>query len=214
MTRWMTILAFLFSAPAFAGNFHVVDEDPTTGFGLYREGKPSLKDFKALCALGVTKMIVMSGNGSVERGYAAKHCPRMEVVYDEKQLVKVPVSKEFLSTFDSVIAEAKLNGEKVAFRCNCGCHRTGRLAAYYQMKYQKITADDAIAIMNKHGKFMFLFPMLPDQVRALDDYIHGRPCSVSAKHCVRESELTKSELATLGMDEPNDDDLPMEETGS
>lgn len=200
------------STPAFAGNFHVVEENPETGYGIYRTGKPSLKDFKALCARGVTKMIVMSGNGSIERGFAQKYCPTMEVVYDEAQRVKIPVSKEFLAMFDSVIAEAKLKGEKVAFRCNCGCHRTGRLAAYYQMKYQKLTVDDAIAIMNKHGKVMFFFPMLPDQVQALNDYIHGRPCSVAAKNCVRETEPSKAELAAIPEDDV--DSLAEAQTGS
>lgn len=202
-----TIVAILFSvcftSAAYAKNLHLVEENPQTGFAIYRTGLPNLSDFKRLCKIGVTKMIVLSGDGSIEEKYAKQYCPQLEVIYNKRQSSRVALSREFLNQFDSWITDAQARGEKIAFRCKCGCHRTGRLAAYYQMKYQNLSAKDSIAIMYKHGKWMLFFPHLKPQVYALADYIRGRPCSQAAKHCVRDTEPTERELRELEGDYPD-----------
>jgi hypothetical protein len=52
------------------------------------------------------------------------------------------------------------------------------------MKYQGLSVKEAIKIMNKLGKWMFLHPELKPQVQALNDYLSGKPCSVEEEYCV------------------------------
>lgn len=181
---------FIFLSPsqeAFAKNMHVIDQN-ASGFSVVRTGKPSQKDFRKLCAMGVRRMIVMSGNGSIERGYAAKECPGFEVIYDQKQSTLVPLSEDFLNFFDAEVEKAKQGNYGVAFRCNCGCHRTGRLAAYYRMKHEGMSAK--AALYDQRKKATFLIPKLlyrktlKYQIRALKDYIDGRGCQQRSKYCV------------------------------
>lgn len=180
------ILLLLFSLSVFAGNnTHLIDEDTDTGFAIYRVSKPKYNDMKRFCKLGIEEMVVLSGNAEKFEFRNQSACPSLKVVYNEKQKSKIPLTSSFLEWFDNWVAEAKRTGKKIAFRCNCGCHRTGRLAAYYQMKYQNLTAADAKAVMKKHGKYMFLFRFLYPQVYALKDYIKGRKCSQRSKYCVK-----------------------------
>ncbi len=181
------LLLALFSLSAFAGlNLHVIDEDPETGFAIYRTSKPDSEGMRELCNKGITEIMVMSGNASEYEDFYSSDCPNLKVTYNKQMKAKVPMSASFLKEFDAWVEDAQKNGKKIAFRCNCGCHRTGRLAAYYQMKYQRLSAIDAKIIMKKHGKFMFLFPYLKPQVDALKDYIMGRECSTKQKYCVRD----------------------------
>ncbi|MGE3975241.1 MAG: dual specificity protein phosphatase family protein [Bdellovibrionales bacterium] len=178
-------LAVTFFTPTlFANNLQLI-ESTDNGFAFYRSGQPNEKDMKEFCRLGITEIMVLSGNA---QDHEVKHqaaCPTLKVIYNEKQDEDIPVTGQFLDEFDSWIQDAKAHGKKVAIRCNCGCHRTGRLAAYYQMKYQNITAVDAWILLDKHGKFMVFFKNLKPQTYALQDYIKGRPCSVEEKWCVR-----------------------------
>jgi protein-tyrosine phosphatase len=128
--------------------------------------------------------MVLSGNAEEYEDQMQDFCPSLKVIYNKKQSHAVPLTKIFLEDFDNWIQSAQKEGKKIAFRCNCGCHRTGRLAAYYQMKYQNIPMADALAIMNKHGKYMLFFPSLKPQVKALNDYINGSPCSTKERYCV------------------------------
>lgn len=178
------LLSIFFVSPVFAQNLHLIDSEPETGFAIYRMGQPDADEIKRLCDLGVEEIFVLSGNADKHELKHQDQCPSLRVVYNEKQNPKKPLTNEFLEDFDNWVSEARTVGKKIAFRCNCGCHRTGRLAAYYQMKYQKITASDAIAIMMKHGKWMILYPSLDNQVRALEDYIKGRECRQKTKYCV------------------------------
>jgi hypothetical protein len=170
----------------FKNNMHLIDEEPATGFALYRVSEPDGGDMEDFCALGIEEMIVMSGDA---RKHELKHqarCPTLRVVYDVEQGTKTPVDRAFLDFFDDWVTEARRLGKKVAFRCSCGCHRTGRLAAYYQMKYQGITLEDAKTIMTKHGKWMAFYPYIYKQVTALHDYVRGVACSTKPKYCVRD----------------------------
>jgi protein-tyrosine phosphatase len=168
-------------------NLQLVDDSPN-GFALYRSGVPKRRQFQELCELGVRELLVMSGNADLfEARYAAEHCPEMKIVYDEKQREEVPLTVEFLEGFDRWIDRARAEGVKVLFRCDCGCHRTGRLAAYYRMKYNDYTVAEAIAEMNELGYRMGSdkHRSLPLQVRALGDFIDGRECTQAAEYCVR-----------------------------
>ncbi len=161
---------FFIIAGCSGGNLHLIDKD-TTGFAIYRSGYPSAKMMKSYCELGISEMMVLSGNADEYEESLSKECPTLKVIYNKKQEASTPVDSKFLQKFDNWVTKAKKNGKKIIFRCNCGCHRTGRLAAYYQMKYQNLSATDAKIIMRDHGKWMFLFPYLNDQVDDLQNYI-------------------------------------------
>jgi protein-tyrosine phosphatase len=165
-------------------NLHQIDEHPN-GFEIYRYARPDKDEIKYLCDLGIQEVFVLEGTGAeFENGKLAKHCPNLKVVYDENQNAHIPVTKTFLNTFDRWVQDAQATGKKIAFRCKIGAHRTGRLAAYYQMKYQNLTTEDAIVIMKKYGKYMMFHKDLDNQVVALKDFIRNRPCSEKSKHCV------------------------------
>ena len=164
-------------------NFHVI-ETADNGFGIYRYGQPSRDDVREMCDRGIEEVMVLSGNADDHEFKYQDECPGLKVVYNIKQNAKVPMTTDFLNQFDQWVAEAKASGKKIAFRCACGCHRTGRLAAYYQLKYQHLALTDTLALMKKHGKYMFLHPQLIPQVADINDYLRGRPCSQKSKHCI------------------------------
>jgi len=170
---------------SFGRNLHLVDQLPN-GFKLYRSGVPSKKGLSEYEELGIQEIAVLSGDADRYEHKYRDLAPRLTVVYDQKQDADEPLTTSFLRWFDLWVQEARTQGKVIAFRCRCGCHRTGRLAAFYQMKYQNLTADDAWVILNKYGKNMFLHRNLEGQVDALEDYIKGRPCSRKPKHCVIE----------------------------
>ena len=171
---------------SFAKNLQLIQEDVNSGFAIYRTGKPSYSDMKELCKKGITEIAVLSGNAADYEFENRRACPSLKVVFNEKTSSKVALTTSFLEWFDNWVEEAKRTGKKIAFRCNCGCHRTGRLAAYYQMKYQNITSTDAWVILKKHGKWMFFHKKLIYQIRALEDYIQGRECTQNSRYCVKE----------------------------
>lgn len=183
-------------------NTHLIDRDPSTGFEIYRSSKPNkAADFKKLCAAGVREMMVLDGTGAVDEAMAAKYCPGFKVVYNVEQRTKTPLTAEFLAKFDEWVAASRAAGKKIAFRCNCGCHRTGRLAAYYQMKYQGLSTAQAIDQMYKYGKYMFLFPYLKPQVRALGDFVASKPCSQGKSYCVTNEVAAATANASLPREE-------------
>jgi hypothetical protein len=175
-------------------NTHVIDQSAKNGFAIFRVSLPNADDMKNFCKLGITEMMVLSGDGQVDTDLAKQYCPTLKVVYNETQSVKVPLSESFLADFDTWVKDAQASGKKIAFRCHCGCHRTGRLAAYYSMKYNAYTAKMAIKDMKKYGKYMFLFPQLDNQVRALKDFIDEKPCSEKEKYCVRKTDASSEEI--------------------
>ena len=203
----ITALVSVLSLVAFeasARNLHLIEQDTASGFAIYRLGAPDPSDMKELCALGVSEIMVLSGNADKYEFKNAAACPTLKVIYNHKQNAKKPLTAEFLEGFDQWIAESQSLGKKIAFRCSCGCHRTGRLAAYYQMKYQGLTSSQAIAVMMNLGKWMFIYPGLDNQVRALEDYIAGEKCGEKKKWCVRlESNSAGPEVA-LGTTDDND----------
>jgi protein-tyrosine phosphatase len=166
-------------------NTHLIDSNEGTGFALYRTSKASrVSDFVRLCRAGVTELMVLDGAGAYDAELSRRHCPSLQVVKNVLQASAVPVTAEFLADFDRWVEDARTHGRKIAFRCVCGCHRTGRLAAYYRMKYQGWPADTAIAEMKRLGRAMYWFPFLTPQVLALADHVARRACSQKAEYCV------------------------------
>jgi hypothetical protein len=189
------IWIFLFPQLIFGKNLHLIDQLPN-GFKIYRSGSPSENDLREFHDLGIDEIAVLSGDAK-RREYRYSHLvPGLKVVFNEKQNSRIRLTASFLVWFDNWVTDARNNGKVIAFRCRCGCHRTGRLAAYYQMKYQKVSVDEAIISMNKYGRNMYLHPELKPQVRALADYIFDRPCSQEEKYCV-ENDLTRETEGTV-----------------
>jgi len=202
-----------------AKNLHVVDPEKTSekkifrevaenikngkppGFRMVRTGKPNFKGFQEMCKLGVRRMVVMAGNGSIEEKFAQtpwgqKECPGFKVIYNETQSTPTPLNRKFLVTFDQKVAEAKADGVGVAFRCNCGCHRTGRLAAYYRLKEMKKDARDNLKDQRKRAGIASILyrHMMKWQIQGLEDFINKVPCRFkgekAVKYCVREDDST------------------------
>lgn len=174
-------------------NLHQIEgplpgEGPDDVFRLYRSGAPDKETFAKWCReFGIDRVIVLSGTAEKnELSYRSEGiCPDIEIIYNVKQTVSDPVSDAFLKWFDSQIESAMSDGAGLLFRCETGSHRVGRTAAYYQMKYQGLTADEAIAVMDYNGMLMPLFdPVLQPQVRAMEEYILGRECSQKESACV------------------------------
>lgn len=163
-----------------ADNLYLIDSRPG-GYALYRSGKPSADDFKHWCKLGIQEVYVLSGNADAIEDKFTSLCPSIKVLANEAHDVDILPDERALALFDKWVQDAMSSNKKILFRCNCGCHRTGRMAAYYQMKYQHLTSDDAITLMNARGKLMMFHPKLPEQVRALEERIRKEDTASSRK---------------------------------
>jgi protein-tyrosine phosphatase len=175
----LLMLLTILPAAAAASNLHLIETLPN-GFAIYRSGKPDLEDLEEYRRLGIQEIAVLSGNADKHELKYHDRVPDLQVVYNEKQSPKKLPDAAFFDWFDTWVERARLSGRKIAFRCNCGCHRTGRLAAYYQMKWQNLTYEDAIILMNKHGRRMSFYPGLKEQVRQLQQRIElERPAAAA-----------------------------------
>lgn len=162
----------------------LIDADDS-GFGLYRSGHLSRAEVREICRLGVEEILVLDGEAEErECRFRRQECPGLEVRYNRAQDANSPVSADFLRAFDEWIEEARTEGRKVAFRCRHGWHRTGRLAAYYRIRYGGTEAEKAQREMHEIGRMMSRHPALDPQVEAYVDFVAGRPCSTAPEHCV------------------------------
>ena len=178
--------------PDGVNNLHLVDADPMTGFAIYRLGDPGPADVRGLCALGVSEIVVLSGSALDYEVAHRDECPELEIVYNVEDDL-TPLTGEWLGFFDAWVERARRDGRKIAFRCSCGCHRTGRLAAYYQMKYKGLDANAAWHLALSRGWIMEAvdyFGGLQEQIIALHEYIHGQPCS-QGEYCVQEEAVAQ-----------------------
>ncbi len=161
-------------------NLHLVDRDLESGFTLYRLGEPSREDIAALCRLRVEEIAVFSGSANeVEQKYRDA-CPSLKVVYNIDHDSREPLTTEFLDAFDDWITKAKAEGKTIAFRCDGGSHRTGRVAAYYQMKHRGLRAKDAWDLAKSRGAVMHIvdkYSGLQKQFIALGEHSMGQKCS-------------------------------------
>jgi protein-tyrosine phosphatase len=159
-------------------------EDPTSGFALYRSGRLSPTDLGFLCEIGVEEILVLDGDGeNRECAFQDKLCPGLTVRYNHAQNPDSPVTIDFLDAFDAWIADARTQGKKVAFRCRHGWHRTGRLVAYYRIRFEGVAATEAIKEMQDIGHMMWRHPTLNSQVEAYEDIVAGRPCASGPESC-------------------------------
>ncbi len=175
------------SNPAGINNLHLIDENTATGFAIYRLGEPDASDVRGLCELGIREIAVLAGTALEHELAFQEECPSLEVIYNVEDDLS-PLSDEWLSHFDDWVAQAQATGKKIAFRCTCGCHRTGRLAAYYQMRYRGLSAKDAWDLALTRGSMMEAvdyFAGLQQQIIALYEHIHEQPCS-QGEYCVVE----------------------------
>ncbi len=166
-------------------NLHLLDADSGSGFAIYRLGEPSAQDLRALCELGVTEMVVLAGTALEHEIAYQDQCPQLQVIYNPEDDL-TPLSAQWLEQFDHWVARAQAEGRKIAFRCTCGCHRTGRLAAYYQMKYRGLSAADAWDLAQARGYAMHAvdyFSGLQQQIIALQEFIAAKPCT-QGQYCV------------------------------
>jgi hypothetical protein len=171
--------------PSAVHNLHLIDQDPASGFAIYRLGQPDADDLRGLCELGVTQIAVLAGSAADHETRYREACPELEVVYNVEDTLD-PLDAGWLQHFDRWVAEARSEGRKIAFRCSCGCHRTGRLAAYYQMKYRGLTPKEAWDLALARGRIMEAvdyFTGLQQQIIGLHEHIHGEPCS-QGEYCV------------------------------
>jgi protein-tyrosine phosphatase len=166
---------------AFSDNLHLIDRLPN-GFALYRSGEPSPKDLEEFRTLGIQEIAVLSGDAEKHEMKYCRICPGLKVAYNHEQDAHKPVSAAFLRWFDNWVEEARSTGKVIAIRCHAGSHRTGRLAAYYEMKFKNLSAEQAIAEMKKLGKQMFFHRDLDPQVRALEDFVLNRQCAQHAAY--------------------------------
>jgi hypothetical protein len=188
-SRWLTTrlaVAAVALLPACNANPQPFDAVAETGFVVYRSGLLSAEELESLCHEGVSEMVILDGTaGRRECEMRQRLCPQLRIRYNRGQDASIPLSKEFLEAFDRWVEEAQSSGTKVAFRCHHGWHRAGRLAAYYRMKFDGWSADEAIAEMNEVGRMMWQHPYLEPQVEAMSDLIAGRPCGQASKYCVQ-----------------------------
>jgi protein tyrosine/serine phosphatase len=154
------------------------------GYVMYRSAQPNAEDAEEICKRGVRKVFALNGEGRKYAERLKEVCPNAEIVYDYPQSPDDGVPSEFLDLFDRSVEEAKAAGQGILFHCSCGCHRTGRLAAYYRMKYQNWSAAAAIDEMNTLGKDISQHPSLNSQIYALEDAIQGRGCSQPVQFCI------------------------------
>lgn len=179
----VAIASLLTACNAAPRSFDAVAE---TGFAVYRSGLLSDEELESLCREGVTEIVILDGTGGKrECAMRRRLCPQLRVRYSHPQEASIPLTEEFLEAFDRWVAEARSSGSKVAFRCHHGWHRAGRLAAYYRMKFDGWTTEEAIAEMNEVGGMMWQHPYLEPQVEALSDLIAGRPCGQDLEYCVQ-----------------------------
>ncbi|RMG44647.1 MAG: hypothetical protein D6719_01475 [Candidatus Dadabacteria bacterium] len=194
---YMLLLLLCRVCPAAGQNRHLIDSQPN-GFSIYRSGKPDRQDFQNWCSIGIREVMVLSGDSSYFESRYAGDCPALKVIYNQKQDARIPLDAGFLKYFDNWVEDARRNGTKILFRCRCGCHRAGRLAAYYQMKYLGYSPEEAIKDLYKYGKHMQHYGFLVDQINALYDYIHKKPCryltsALKQSFCVRNISPAASE---------------------
>ena len=162
--------------------------DGQPAFRVYRSAAPSRQTFESWCKVyNIDRVIVLSGDAaSYELKYQAQGvCPGIKVIHNSFHRFDLPFQKSFLDWFDGAVASAKNDKAGLLLRCITGSHRTGQLAAYYQLKYLNMSIDGVVKDMNNDGAAMPFFDlwMMP-QVRGLDAYVHNRPCSFPDA-CVR-----------------------------
>ena len=185
MSSIFFIAALGFWGALFAADPAVMDGAAEGGFAVLRSGWLRPAELERLCREGVREIVVLDGTADRrECRWREARCPELRVRLNAAQQASEPLSAGFLEAFDRWVEEAAVADRRILFRCRHGWHRAGRLAAYYRMRHQGMDREAAIREMDEVGRMMWRHPYLEPQVRALADYIAGRPCSVAERFCV------------------------------
>jgi hypothetical protein len=150
------LLPLLGGASAQAGNLECLGGDCRgRGYAVYRSSEPGDAEWRAVCGEWKTDFVVLDDDRwqRREENYR-KHCPHGAVVYAGSQRTSRSLDRDFLAFFDQVIARARAEGRKVLFHCKLGVHRTGRLAAYYELKHEGWSLDRALEDFDGHVPFL------------------------------------------------------------
>ncbi len=150
------LLPFLAGASAGAGNLECIGGDCRgRGYAVYRSSNPGPAEWSAVCGDWKTDFVVLNDDRWQKREERyRKHCPNGTVVYAASQSTSRYLDRAFLAFFDQVIARARAEGRKVLFHCKLGVHRTGRLAAYYELKHEGRSLDQALEDFDDHVPFL------------------------------------------------------------
>lgn len=169
----------------------VIAESSSSGFALYRSGRLSHRELKRLCSDGVEEIVVLDGSaGELECRMRETACPGLRVRYNRAQNEDTPVSAEFLDAFDDWIEEAQREGRKISFRCTHGWHRTGRLAAYYRLRFEEAPPAETIEEMKWIGGMMFKHP-------------HPRPAGCCLRRVGRRPRVRRGPRGMPPLDQPD-----------
>jgi len=150
-------LLAVFAAPSTqAGNLGCIGGDCRgPGFAVYRSSNPGSAEWSAVCGDWKTDFVVLNDDRWQEREERyRKYCPNGTVVYARSQSISRGLEPDFLAFFDQVIARARAEGRKVLFHCKLGVHRTGRLAAYYELKHESWSLERALDDFDEHVPFL------------------------------------------------------------
>jgi hypothetical protein len=161
-----------------------IDQDAETDFAIYRSGRLGAYRLRELCEAGVEEIVVMDGTAQArECRLRNPVCPGLRVRYNEAQDPRSPVSRDFLEAFSAWVEESRASGKKIAFRCRHGWHRTGRVGAFYRMRFQGWSLLAARDEMEEVGRFMWTYPGLQTQLDAIADYLATGDCRSRAGAC-------------------------------
>jgi hypothetical protein len=218
-SRFATVLggalAFLAAASARAGNMECLGGDcHGPGYAVYRSSDPGEADWSAVCGDWKTDFVVLNDDRWQKRQERyRKHCPNGTVVYARSQTVSRGLDRDFLAFFDQVIARARAEGRKVLFHCKLGAHRTGRLAAYYELKHEGWSLDRALEDFDEHLPFLtrvyglFFNNRVRRQIRGIAAFLEdpsvcegdrGRDCVLSTDRAPKDPVLREAERRLQG----------------
>jgi hypothetical protein len=146
------VLPLLLVCAAEARNLECIGGDcHGPGYAVYRSSEPGPLEWKAVCGAWKTDFFVLDDDSWQKRDRAYKRqCPNGTVVYAKSQSVATNLDTDFLAFFDRVIVRARSEGRKVLIHCRLGTHRTGRLAAYYGLKFEGWTLARALEDFEEH----------------------------------------------------------------
>ena len=188
------VLPPLLARAAEAGNLECIGGDcHGPGYAVYRSSEPGPPEWKAACGAWKTDFVVLDDDGWQQRDRAYKrHCPNGSVVYAKSQSVATNLDTDFLSFFDRVILRARSEGRKVLIHCRLGTHRTGRLAAYYGLKFEGWTLARALEDFEEHVALvarLFAFNkngQVRCQIRGIAAFLQdpSAPQPSEASHCI------------------------------
>ena len=187
------VLSLSAAASARAGNLECLGGDcKGPGYAVYRSSNPGPAEWKAVCGNWRTDFVVLNDDRWQERDERyRKQCPNASVVYAKAQATSRSLDHDFLDFFDQVIARARAENRKVLFHCKLGVHRTGRLAAYYELKHEGWSLDRALQNFEEHIPFLtriygFVFDRrIRQQIRGIGAFVEkGALCKDPRAGCV------------------------------